>query len=119
VPDLGDPIAYLALEEGMPVYDAGGKRIGVVEHLVGDADADIFDGIVVHTHPLPGRHLFADVEQIEALYERGVVLAVEGSALHDPEPARSRPEDGHAAPDGESPLEARLRRAWDRLTGQA
>jgi uncharacterized protein YrrD len=118
VHDLGAPIAYLALEEGMPVYDARGERIGVLEHVVGDVNADIFDGVVVHTHPLPGRHLFADVEQIAELRERGVVLAVGRDALHDPG-ARSRARDGAAGTAGESAFDARVRRAWDRLSGRA
>ena len=34
--DLGPPIAYTVLEEGTPVYDLHGERIGVVEHVLGD-----------------------------------------------------------------------------------
>ena len=38
------------------------------------APADIFEGIVIHTRPLPGRHLFARHDEIAELRERGVVL---------------------------------------------
>jgi hypothetical protein len=115
--DLGRPVAYTALVDGTPVYDPDGERIGVVECVLADERHDIFHGIVLHTVPLPGRHLYADADQIVALHERGVVLAAGREALHEPrEPERRR-----VRPDGsavESPLEARLRRAWDWLTNR-
>jgi hypothetical protein len=109
VDDLGPPIAFLVLEEGTPVYDAGGERIGVVEHVL--IDLDIFEGVIIHTRPLPGGHLFADADQIAELHERGVVLSVGRDELH--EPSEKRRDEGQAV---ESPLERRLRRAWDWIT---
>ena len=109
--DLGPPIAYTVLEEGTPVYDKRGERIGVVDHVLADMQLDIFEGVVVHTLALPGRHVFADVDQIAELHERGVLLSVERDELHEP-----RDESGEDRPD--SPLEARLRRAWDALRGR-
>ena len=72
--------------------------------------------MIVHTHPLPGKHLFADVEQIAELHEHGVVLAVDRDELHEPpdESTRMRGSDEAA----ETPLEAPLRRAWDWLSGR-
>lgn len=110
--DLGAPIAYTALQEGTPVYDRDGNRIGVVEHVF--AVGGIFEGVIVHTHPLPGRHLYADADQITEIRERGVRLSVPRRELHDPEQSIRRRGD---AP--ENSLEARLRRAWDWLTGRA
>jgi hypothetical protein len=115
--DLGRPVAYTAVRDGTPVYDPTGTRVGVVEHVVADDAVDIFEGLVVHTVPLPGEHLFADAHQIAGLHERGVRLAVRRDALHNPNPARPRPVSRREEP-VESPLEARLRRAWDWLTGQ-
>jgi hypothetical protein len=68
--------------------------------------------VIIHTLPLPGRHLFADAEQIADLHERGVVLSVDRDRLHEPrdEPARTKSDEADRA---ESALEARLRRAWD------
>ncbi len=100
--DLGPPIAYTVLEEGTPVYDLHGERIGVVEHVLGDFSLDIFDGLIVHTQPFPGRHLFADAEQISEIHERGVVLSVDRGDLHEPS-EKSEPT---------------LRRAWDWITRQ-
>jgi hypothetical protein len=115
VQDLGPPVAYLALKEGTPVYDREGQRVGVVEHVLADEPMDIFHGLIVHTVPLPGRHLFADADQIAELRERGVVLSVGREELHDPSEQRPAP----GAPDDtpvDGTLQARLRRAWDWLT---
>jgi hypothetical protein len=118
--DLGAPIAYLALADGTPVFDKHGRRIGVVEHVMAEEDLDVFVGLIVHTRPLPGRHLFADADQVERLYERGVVLSVDEDDLHDPEPRQGASRGGPRATSSgrlESPLEARLRRAWDWISG--
>jgi hypothetical protein len=115
--DLGAPTSYLTAEPGTPAYDPSGERIGKVEHVLGDPSVDVFDGLVIDTSPLPGGLRFADAEQVDRIYERGVVLKVGADELHDPEPGpgvlRVDPAD---AP--ESPLEEKLRRAWDYITGR-
>jgi hypothetical protein len=111
--ELGRPVAYPAVKEGTPVYDRTAARIGVVEHVVADDVVDIFEGLVVHTLPLPGRHLFADADQIAGLHEHGVLLSVRGDELHDPEEQHARRAEAADDEPVESPLQARLRRAWD------
>ena len=113
--DLGPPIAYTVLEEGIPVFDIDGKRIGVVEDVVADMQLDIFEGVLIHTRPVPGRYLFADVEQIAELREGGVLLSVPRGELHEPPAERGNKEQDDEDRPG-SPLETRLRRAWARLT---
>jgi hypothetical protein len=43
------PIAYTALDKGVPVLAADGTRIGTVEHVLQDSSIDLFDGIAVKT----------------------------------------------------------------------
>lgn len=107
--DLGPPISYLVLDEGTPVYDAAGERIGVVEHVLAELDLDIFHGLVVHTRPLPGRHLFCDAGQVAELHEHGVLLTGGRDDLREPRTAPAARVHGA----GDDPLQARLRRAWD------
>ena len=104
---LGPAIAFLAVKEGTPVYDRAGGRVGVVEHVM--AVGGIFEGIIIHTHPLPGRHLYADAGQIAEIRERGVILSVDRGELHDPRVESAR--RSRDRPD--TSLEARVRRAWD------
>jgi uncharacterized protein YrrD len=112
--NLGAKIAFTAVREGTPVYDAGGARVGVVDEVIADTTVGIFKGIIIHTAPLPGRHLVADADQIDALHERGVLLCVERSAL------RAQRRDAATAADAESalepPIHAAIRRGWDRIT---
>jgi hypothetical protein len=115
--DLGPPVAYVALPTGVPVFSSDGKKMGKVEHVLGDPEIDIFDGIVVDT-PGPG-HRFVDAPQVRELHERGVVLAIDSAAARDlPEPSKN---PGALAIDPadafEPELTRKLRRAWDLLSG--
>jgi hypothetical protein len=42
-----DPVAWRVIERGWSVLDAAGNEIGKVDHITGDVEADIFDGITV------------------------------------------------------------------------
>lgn len=109
--DLGTPIAYLTLDPSTPVFDRDGVQVGAVEHVLADDATGVFHGLIVRT-PADG-HLFADREQVEALYERGVRLAVPGDALREPSEDAVAEEAARA---GENPLAEGLRRAWEWLS---
>jgi uncharacterized protein YrrD len=118
--DLGDPSSYLRLEGGEPVYTCDGGRIGIVEHVLADSDADIFDGVVLDRSVLPGGHRFVDADQVEEVFERGVLLKIDAEAAERlPEPSenpgalRVDPADAE-----ESRLAEKLRRAWDLISGR-
>ncbi len=119
--DRGAPIAYLVLEEGTPVYTSDGERVGRVEHVLADANVDVFDGLIVDTRDGPGGGFrFADAELVEELYERAVVLRVDRAGFDGlPEPTANAAAM-RADPDDTTPDTAgdRLRRAWDYLSGR-
>jgi hypothetical protein len=117
--DLGDPTSYLQLPDGTAVLSADGQEVGQVEHVLADADSDIFDGLVVDARLGPGGHRFADATQVAAMYERGVVLTLDAAAFERlPEPS-ANPAALEADPDDTAPddLRDKLRRAWDLLSG--
>jgi hypothetical protein len=114
--DLGNPASYLVLADGTPVLSSDGREVGTVEHVLADADSDVFDGVVVD---MPAGHRFADASLVEAIYEQGVVLAMTASAAEElPEPS-DNPATLEASPDDTAPddLKDKLRRAWDYLSG--
>jgi hypothetical protein len=118
--DLGPPASYLVIEPGTPVYSSDGEELGLVEHLLADPEADIFDGIVIDRSILPGGWRFADAELVDRIYEKGVVLKVDRQEADQlPEPSanpgvlRVDPADAEV-----SKLEEKLLRAWDRITGK-
>ena len=117
--DHGERISYLTLEAGTDVLSADGARVGKVEHGLADADADVFDGLVIDVHFGPGGHRFVDADQVAELYERAVVLAVptdEVEHLPRPTPAPAVMEN-HGVEDSEGPLQSKLHRAWDLISG--
>jgi hypothetical protein len=115
--DLGNPASYLVLADGTPVLSSDGRRVGTVAHVLADADADVFDGLVLSMDA--GGHRFADAAQVDAIHERGVVLGLDAdAAARLPEPAENpatlSADPADTAPDG---LDDKLRRAWDYLSG--
>ena len=106
------------------MYSSDGERLGEVEHVLSDTDADIFDGLVIDRSVLPGGHRFADATQVDEIYERGVVLTVDAAGAEGlPEPGKS---PGAMEVTGEDfverewddELEGKLKRAWDFLSGK-
>jgi hypothetical protein len=55
-----DPVAWVMIERGWRVFDADGKEIGKVDEVLGEPEADIFDGLNVK------RGLLAGVEYVPA-----------------------------------------------------
>src|ERR671917_407534 len=107
--DLGSPISYLVLADGTPVLSADGREVGTVAHVLADADADVFDGVIVE---LSGGHRFADASLVDTIHERGVVLSVTAAAAEElPEPS-ANPATLEAGPDDTVPddLGDKLRR---------
>jgi C-terminal processing protease CtpA/Prc len=117
--DLGNPASYLVLADGTPVLTSDGHEIGKVEHVLADADSDVFDGVIVDMRAGTGGHRFADAALVEAIYERGIVLAMTSEAAEQlPEPTEN-PATLEADPDDTAPddLKDKLKRAWDYLSG--
>lgn len=117
--DLGPPSSYLALERGTPVYSSDGAHVGHVTHVLSSEAESLFEGIVIEEHLGRGGHRFVDADQIGDIYTGGVLLTLDREqAAKLPEPAPNPPvmreDPAHA---GHSSLQAKLRRAWERITG--
>jgi uncharacterized protein YrrD len=103
-PDLGHPISYVALEKRTPVLSSDGHEIGTVAQVLMVPAKDVFDGIVV-SRGVSKRPLFADADDVDRIYERGVVLKVSARESENlPEPYTG----GYA----------RLKRAWNTISGR-
>src|SRR5689334_10580049 len=70
--DPGNPIAYMALEKGTPVFDSEGVEVGKIKQVLSVPEKDVFDGIVVDTG-LAKTH-FVDADYVGRLYERRAEL---------------------------------------------
>lgn len=117
---LDGPVSYRTLQPGTDVISADGERVGVVEHVLADEEADIFDGIVVDVTLGPGGLHFVDAPEVAELRDNSVVLAVSAADVeHLPKPQPNPAVmEHHGVEDSESQLEHKLRRAWEMISGQ-
>ncbi len=107
------------LDPGTPVYSSDGEQIGKVAHVLADEREDIFDGIVIGEHIFGSDHRFVDAEDIDRIYEQGVVLKLDRAASEQLPKPSANPAVMRDDP-GESKADMRrekLMRAWDRITG--
>jgi hypothetical protein len=116
--DSGAPMSYLTLRPGTPVRASDGTEVGTVAHVLADADADIFDGLVIDARG--GGHRFVDAPEVAAIAEGGVTLTLDAAGAERlPEPSENPAELGaHPDDSAESDLTRKLRRAWDYLSGR-
>jgi uncharacterized protein YrrD len=77
--DLGHPVSYLVAKRGIPVFSRDGERLGRVTRVLAAPEANMFDGIIFDTSRGIGGHRFVDAPEVEAIYERGVVLAIDAA----------------------------------------
>jgi hypothetical protein len=89
--DEGLPVSYQVVDEGVPVYAAGGTRVGTVDHVVAATSLDIFHGLVLR---IESTTRFVAADQVASLHERGVdlrITAAEAATL--PPAATAAPSD--------------------------
>jgi len=90
IPDLGDPTSYIAVSGGVPVFTSDGARLGRLVRVQKEERADMFDGIVVDTTVGPGGHKFVDAPEVEAIYEKGILLTITAAEAENlPKPKAS------------------------------
>lgn len=120
MPELGQPSSYLALERGTRVYANDGRDLGEVQHVLADPGLDVFDGFVLDTTVLPGGHRFVDASQVAEVYERGVVLSLDGDAAERLPKPTANPGEADVGPDDmvAAGSHDKLRRAWDLISGK-
>ncbi|HSS42387.1 MAG TPA: PRC-barrel domain-containing protein [Solirubrobacterales bacterium] len=78
--DLGHPVSYLVAKRGIPVFSSDGEKLGRVISVSAAPEANMFDGIVFDESWGPGGKRFVDAPEVEAIYERGVVLKIDAEA---------------------------------------
>jgi hypothetical protein len=121
--DPGDPVAYAVLASGTPVYSSDEVRFASVTHVLAAEHEDIFEGIIVGglDHEVMGHgahHRFVDESVIDRIYERAVLLTLDAAGCRAlPEPSENPGELSADPTDQPSAIGAKLRRAWDTLSG--
>jgi hypothetical protein len=114
--EAGGPASYLTLAEGTEVRSSDDRVVGKVGHVLADAEKDIFEGLVLDTGD---GYRFVEAEQLAELHEGRVVLAIAAARVPGlPVPSANPPALDPGGGGLESELNARLRRAWDLISGK-
>ena len=71
---MPDPVAWKVVEKGWKVFDASGEQIGHVADVLGDAEADIFDGLSVTKGLLSGNE-YVPSERVGQILEGEIHLS--------------------------------------------
>jgi uncharacterized protein YrrD len=77
---MADPVAWLVIEQGWEVAAADGERVGEVKEVIGDTNADIFDGLSVSTGLLK-RDKYVPAERVREIVEGRVTLELDQAAF--------------------------------------
>jgi hypothetical protein len=83
---VADPVSWLQIEHGWSVAASGGEEVGVVVAVTGDKQADIFDGLALHTGSGPDRYVPA--ESVGEIVPSRVTLRLSATEIAQLQPFR-------------------------------
>jgi len=75
-----DPVSWMVIEQGWSVVDADGEDVGRIDEVLGDEDADIFNGLQVLTGVL-GTPKYVPAERVGEIVEGRVQLDLKKDEL--------------------------------------
>jgi PRC-barrel domain len=88
---MADPASWKVVEPGWGVVASDGGEVGKVTEVLGDAEADIFDGLAVGAGTVLDRPLYVPSEQVGAIEEGTVHLTIDADGYARLEPYEAPP----------------------------
>lgn len=77
---MPDPVAWFLIEEGWDVFGPDGDELGYVKEVLGDGNADIFDGLLITRGLLHGDR-YVPAERVTAIYEGRIEIDLDSKQL--------------------------------------
>jgi hypothetical protein len=77
---MSEPVSWLVIEPGWTVEASDRQEVGTVHEVLGDAEADIFDGLAV-VHGLLKRARYVPAESVGEITEGRVALTLTADAF--------------------------------------
>jgi hypothetical protein len=74
---MADPVSWKVVERGWKVVAGDGREVGTVDEVLGDPEADIFDGLSVGVGTVLKRPVYVPSEQVGAIEEGTVHLTID------------------------------------------
>lgn len=73
---MADPVSWKVAERGWSVLANDGSEVGKVDQILGDPEADIFDGLAVDAGTVLGSPLYVPSEKVGEIEEGAVHLTI-------------------------------------------
>ena len=74
---MADPVSWKVVERGWAVAASDGSEVGKINEVLGDPEADIFDGLAVGAGAILDRPRYVPSEQVGAIEEGTVHLTID------------------------------------------
>jgi uncharacterized protein YrrD len=87
---MADPVAWKVAEPGWSVLTSDGDEVGKVDQVLGDPEADIFDGLAVSTGGVLDKPKYVPAEQVGRIEEGSFHLTIDSAAFGRLEPYSGR-----------------------------
>ena len=91
---MADPVAWTVVERGWTVAASDGNEVGKVDQVLGDPEADIFDGLAVGAGAVLDRPRYVPSEKVGAIEEGTVHLTVDAEDYGQLAPYEEPPQRG-------------------------
>jgi hypothetical protein len=88
---MADPVAWKVVERGWAVVASDGGEVGKVNEVLGDPEADIFDGLAVGAGAILDRPLYVPSESVGPIEEGTVHLTIDAETYGRLEPYKAPP----------------------------
>ena len=88
---MADPVAWKVVERGWAVLSSDGDEVGKVDEVLGDPDADIFDGLAVGSGAVLSKPLYVPSEHVGPIEEGTVHLTIDAERYGRSEPYDAPP----------------------------
>jgi hypothetical protein len=88
---MADPVSWKVVERGWAVVASDGDEVGKVDQVLGDPEADIFDGLAVGAGSVLDRPLYVPSEQVGPIEEGTVHLNIDAGAFGRLQPYKEPP----------------------------
>ncbi len=83
---MADPVAWKVAERGWSVLAGDGEEVGKLDAVLGDPEADIFDGLAVGSGGILDRPRYVPAEQVGRIEEGAIHLTIDSAAFGQLEP---------------------------------
>lgn len=77
---MADPRSWYVVEKGWKVLAADGTEAGTVHEVLGDENADIFDGLAV-SKGIVGGPVYVPSESVDSIVEGAIRLSLDSEAF--------------------------------------